>query len=670
MNIRKYAAALALAAAVSGPPALLSSQGATTPGAGATDSGSADVAVLLDLSQSVLPYFQDVTDYVVSSVVRDYLRSGDSFHLLSFGETAQVEIAQRMSSEEDVKSVLGRLYLLYPLARYTDFAGALGYLYQYLADLPSSRPKVVVIITDGIHNPPAASPTYGLPDDKVAADIEATAARIRANGWPVHIIKLPFAAEDAAKAGAQARDSEGRSFLDAAAKALDAPVSEFRSDGKEDLAVRTLGIPTAEFPGDLGKRDYAFTFPVRVANGSDAPVGLELTGAFIGGEDVLGRKSILSLPPGKSGTLKVSVVLPDSMPEGEQSLRVELGFANGVRVSPREGTLSLTLERSPFGAIFRSGARIILFVVIFALGLAAVAALLLMLRGAGRRAQAPVLAAVLGASAGAETGTAPAEDASILGASAARSEADRRARESEASGSAAAMVEARRAAAKRDAEMLAAAARPAEALPAKAEAVSPARAALAASDQARDREEYESSVRGAAEAIAAERRAAAKRDAELLASALPRRAPAAQEGAERARVPAIAYESRIVKPGEARVELRVEDQNPYIGLRNVHSLRAGSSKTIGGGASDFLVFLVRVPRRVADLHFDGEKLTFVPRRREFFPEVAGPVENCLGVDIPMVSSSGYPLILRFEPYEEPAKTINRLLHCIDVPGLF
>jgi hypothetical protein len=667
MMMKKCAAALALAVALCARPSPLPSQAAQAGALGPADSSSADVAVLLDLSQSVLPYFQDVTDYVVSSVVRDYLRSGDSFHLLSFGETTQAEIAQRMSSESDVKSVLGRLYLLYPLARYTDFAGALGYLYQYLSDLPSSRPKVVVIITDGVHNPPPSSPTYGLPDDKVAAEIEASASRIRANGWPVHIIKLPFAESAEGAPSGQARDAEGRSFLDAAAKALGAPVSEFRSEGKEGLAVKTLGIPTAEFPGDLGKRDYAFSFPLRVTNGSQSPVGLELTRASVGGEDVLERKAFLSLPSGKSGTMKVSVVLPDSIPEGERSLRIELSFANGVRVSPREGTLTLTLARSPLGALFRSGARVVLFIVILALGLAAVVALFLILRGAGKRAQAPIVAAVLGAGAGAE---ARAGDASILRGAAARSESDRRARESVAEDSAAAMAEARRAEAIRDAELLAAAAGGREsALPAR----KPSRKAAAqagATAQGLDREAYEASVKESAQAIAAERKAEAERSAALLAAALPRHAPPAPQAAARVGSSAFAYESRVVKPGSTRIELKVEEQNPHIGLRNVHSVRAGAGKSVGGGASDFLVFLVPVPRHVADLHFDGEKLTFVPRRPEFFPELAGPVEDCLGKDIPMVSGSGYPLMLRFEAYEEPAMSINRLLHCIDVPGLF
>jgi len=642
----RFVAALALAAI------------AAFSAAGAYAEDSADVAVLLDVSQSVLPYFHDVTDYVVTSVARDYVRKGDSFHLLSFGSGARVEIAQRMSSEADVKSVLGRLYLLYPLDTRSDFAGSLDFLYGYLAGLPQDRPKVVVVITDGVHNPPPSSPTYAMSHAEVASAIDASASRIRAKLWPVHIIKLPFPQiGERGAAGGQGSDADGTSYIDEAAKALGSTVSDFRGEDKEGIAARALGVAKASFPPHLGKKDYYFSFPLAIENGSDSKLSLELERAIVEGDDVLARGVSISIAPGASGVLSVPIVLPESMGEGEKSLSVRLSFANGARVSPREGNLSLTLERSALGGIFRSNARVIVLVVILVLAAAAIVAVIVIVRGAGARAREPLAQAVLG-------GEAKGKDASMLRGAAARSAADRRERIAAADETAAHLARERREAALRDAELLAGAKQ------AGGSKSAPGSLPSTISAQERDRRERDSSTEEAAEAIAAERRAEAERSAALLAAALPRHAPASSEKAARVSSAAFSYESRVAKPGETRVELRVEEQNPHIGLRNVHVIHAGSRKTVGGGSSDFLVFLVSVPRHVADLHFDGEKLAFVPRRPEFFPELAGPVEDCVGADIPMISSSGYPLTLRFEAYEEPAKSINRLLHCIDVPGLF
>ena len=168
-----------------------------------------------------------------------------------------------------------------------------------------------------------------------------------------------------------------------------------------------------------------------------------------------------------------------------------------------------------------------------------------------------------------------------------------------------------------------------------------------------------------AAALLAEKKAESARTVAILAEAAGRRT-APTKSAPRAFAP---YASKVVKPGSITIELLVADQNPHIGSRNVHAVSAGGSKSIGGGSSDFLVFLVSVPKRAAELHFDGEKLVFVPLREELFPDLRGPVEDCIGKDIPMVSKSGYPLILRFEAYEKPADKVNRLLHCIDSPGL-
>jgi hypothetical protein len=130
------------------------------------------------------------------------------------------------------------------------------------------------------------------------------------------------------------------------------------------------------------------------------------------------------------------------------------------------------------------------------------------------------------------------------------------------------------------------------------------------------------------------------------------------------------YEAVTKKQGSIRIEFRVTEQNSHIGHRNIHEIKAGSSRQIGGGRSDFLVFLVPMPRNIAELHFDGVECVFVPKSPELFPDLAGPVRDCLGKDIPFQSPRGYPLHLHFSLWEPPLESINRLLHCIEVPGLY
>jgi hypothetical protein len=131
----------------------------------------------------------------------------------------------------------------------------------------------------------------------------------------------------------------------------------------------------------------------------------------------------------------------------------------------------------------------------------------------------------------------------------------------------------------------------------------------------------------------------------------------------------VSYEARIARPGSARLTLHVRDQNPNIGKRNIRAMHAGGRASIGGGSSDFLVFLLPVPKRLAYLYFDGVDATIVPRRPEFFPDFDGAIESCLGRDIRIVTERGRELILRFERYEPPVVKINRILHCIEMPGL-
>jgi hypothetical protein len=117
------------------------------------------------------------------------------------------------------------------------------------------------------------------------------------------------------------------------------------------------------------------------------------------------------------------------------------------------------------------------------------------------------------------------------------------------------------------------------------------------------------------------------------------------------------------------ISLFVEDQNTAIGRRNIHNLKAGNTYTIGGGASDYLIFLVPMPPRIAEIHYDGRQCTFIPRRPEFFPDIGSrPVPDCIGKTIRVISGKNYELFIRLEWYEDPIASLNRLLNSVNLPG--
>jgi hypothetical protein len=116
------------------------------------------------------------------------------------------------------------------------------------------------------------------------------------------------------------------------------------------------------------------------------------------------------------------------------------------------------------------------------------------------------------------------------------------------------------------------------------------------------------------------------------------------------------------------LNLFVEDQNTAIGRRNVHTLKQGSRFTVGGGKSDFLVFLVPIPSNVGELRFDGTNCTFIPLKPRYFPDIGSQqVSECIGKPIRILSDKNYEVFFHFERYKDPLIALNQLLHSINVP---
>ncbi|MDR0644307.1 MAG: hypothetical protein LBG05_05250 [Treponema sp.] len=121
--------------------------------------------------------------------------------------------------------------------------------------------------------------------------------------------------------------------------------------------------------------------------------------------------------------------------------------------------------------------------------------------------------------------------------------------------------------------------------------------------------------------------------------------------------------------GPCLLSLSVENQNTNIGRRNFHSIKAGFSLTIGGGNSDFLIFLTPLPPSLAKIYFDGEHCSFIPLKKQFFPEITSEtLPDCIGRTIRIKPKKNYDILIRIILYESPLQKLNKLFNRVKLPG--
>jgi Mg-chelatase subunit ChlD len=290
-----------------------------------------DLVVMVDTSESMFPYFDDLMNYLVQDLLVDRLHRGDTFHLLSFSSVPEVEISLEVNSEEAAQRAFGRILLLHALGRYTDLVSALQFLHKYTKELPETNPKQIILITDGVNDPPPDSPNRGSPEKVKAALLEAAQA-MRKEGWTFNILKVP--PEPApGEAGM-------KSYLPDLAEALGVRIVPYKVADKEHVTGRTTGFPNITFPPNLGKVSGRFIAPFKVKNWKPDPIIVRLTSIQGDGVELLDKKVNLTVAAGAEAVLEAPIRLPASFPRGEHALHVQLIFADDLRISPTAGTLS------------------------------------------------------------------------------------------------------------------------------------------------------------------------------------------------------------------------------------------------------------------------------------------------------------------------------------------
>ena len=153
---------------------------------------AADVVVLMDTSGTVLPYYEVINKRVLQSIISKFVRIGDSFHLISFSAVPHYEMSQKINTEADLSRVVSRFMLLYQLGQSADFLSGINFAGQYMTQLLSQQAKILIVISDGIFNPPASSPYRNYSGEQVKTELAKISASIRSKGWKVYYVKLPF----------------------------------------------------------------------------------------------------------------------------------------------------------------------------------------------------------------------------------------------------------------------------------------------------------------------------------------------------------------------------------------------------------------------------------------------------------------------------------------------
>lgn len=580
---------------------------------------ASDVVVLVDTSESVFGFFESIVDYVVTHVANGYLLQGDTFHLLTFSETSQLELSQEISEEDSIRSVVSRLFLLLPFGKKTDILSALSYLDQYVSALGERKTKRILIITDGIHNAPSGSPYAGISQESVLNAIDELTASMIAKGWKISLIRVPFEAEPGSR-DPSADNRNADSFMNRLAEGLRVKAVTFNPSDPEQVARDSLSLPDASYPGYLGKKAESFSFPVQIRNSSSSGIRLELRQVLASDQDILDKPSFLALSPGATGSLKVRVTLPRELKNGLIDLPIKLIFADAQRVSPSGTTLSLTLSRNPLNAFFQRSLTVILFIVILLAILALVAFILWTIAGMSSMSRASVVKTAKGAthesSVHATQQNAPPANRAYAGATTSSGSVPNIGAQQKSS------IHTR--AAVKDDKLLDVSGK---------EVLS---------------DGYVIPIRLKEKVVISKEPSKAKVEAER------RRAERLAEADARRREANLSASLRTIKDASTQLQMIVAEQNPAIGLRNVHHMKAGAQLHVGGShLADFLVFVVRVPSKIATVHWDGEKLTFLPIRMDYFPGLEGPITDCIGKKISAVSPEGFRMSICFEPWINP-----------------
>lgn len=346
-----------------------------------------DVVVMLDTSESVLPIYEDLVNYIVKNVLTNHVRFGDTFHLINFDSNPELIYSGQLQNSDDLEKVVAALFLLNPLGKHTDLILALKYLNQYVSSLSDSGNSEVIILTDGIHDPPPGSPFMNIyeMDEKTGEKInllENELKSITRNGWNVSLVRLPETVNTENEAGTADSASAGNSSSSGSSSSGGTELADSDATGTDysDNAIpgnsdnnifsftdkssskiyqtdfvnrdsetdnnTATGSPRIVYPATTGKIKYHFSLPVEIENFYSKPILLKLDRVLFQGIDILTEKKSIKIDEKQKKKIAVDLQLPYSVEPGNLDLDIKLDFSDSNRAYPENAVIHAILKKS------------------------------------------------------------------------------------------------------------------------------------------------------------------------------------------------------------------------------------------------------------------------------------------------------------------------------------
>ena len=644
-----------------------------------------DLILVLDTSSSMSAFYWDIREYTANAFLKEFLRIGDTFHLISFAGSPRIEISRRVEGIGDVDTIIGRLFLMYPLEPDTNVQRAMAYTEAYIQTLPRYRSKKIVLLTDGDPNPLL-----------LEGAISESVNRIQSMGHDFYLVTAPLSA-----VGPQSGRPPARSNTAPTAQAP-APTQQAAPTATAPLTQTQQTVPSVAVPSPQTQQ-AAPTAPASAPTQQAAPTAPA---------PVPTQQAAPTAPaPSPTQQATPSVTVPSvPSPQTQQpaptvpapSLQTQQAAPTAQAPSPtqqaaptppapvpqtQQATPSVTVPSVPAPVPQTQQAAP-------TQGVPVPLTLPALIDQDTETPDLPALA------------PAPLEQPALIDRDAANPALEGESAEAPAPLEQPALESGNAEATTQLSEPVQSPteAQDSERVPQREPQRIPP---VAAPERSRNRApsrllfllllllilallfflffliyRWLKNMNRSTHAMAyVAGRVVPPRPREEWEKDLELKVPtqedvlgkfaATQRRGTRAALSGNLTNSKnsaLLFDSPPMLSIHVEDQNVNIGKRNIHMLKQGYTYTVGGEKSDFLIFLVPLPGHIGEIHFDGSNCTFVPTKPEFFPDIGSQsVPNCIGKTIRIVSEKKYELTFRMEQYEDPLLSLNQLLNSIEVP---